>query len=241
MEINGNYKYDSQYNPEIYTLCGLSALLLISVISCLIYYKMTFIDKKLNFNAPEVLVNILLSSGLMSGFLCVFYFTYLDKVEKDVLLNNIKGVFNDITPSINLPANVVSIIKNLINYVNTNYVPDSTRDDNAINNNQKIRNKAIMIFGGGFALIMIVALAILIIKKASIAKIIGINLLLLASIALTEFMFATFFVSNYSYLDLNNVIYDGLAVYQESVPNLNNASNPALPVAGFYTDPFYTT
>jgi|694.fasta_scaffold86510_4 hypothetical protein len=239
MELSGNYTYDSDYNTEIYTLTGLSAFLIIGIMVCLIYYFKTFTNIRSTWTISEVIVNILLSSGLMSGFLCIFYFTYLDKVEKDVLLNNIKNVFNDLGPEDKIPAEIVSLLQEIINYIKLNYVSNNNADANVIATNVAIRNKAIYIFGGGFCIVLIISIIIMLVVKAPIFKILGINLVLLASIAFTEFMFATFFVANYLYLDINNIIYDTLAVYQTGAPALTNEVNSAYPPPGYFSHPFF--
>lgn len=239
MELSGEYNYDSQYNPEIFSLCGMAGIFLIGIIGCLIYYYVKFTDKQMHYSRPEVIVNILLASGLMSGFLCIFYFTYLDKVEKEVMINNIKSVFSDIMPANKIPANIAGIINSLLTFLDANNVQDDSVDTDAIANNTKIRTRAIIIFGGGFICVVIIALITIFMNKLDILKIIGINMLLLLSIVIMEFIFATFFVANYDYIDINNVLYDGLAVLQWDNIALTSVVNPSYPTQGYYYYAFY--
>ena len=76
-------------------------------------------------------------------------------------------------------------------------------------------------------------------NKLDILKIIGINMLLLLSIVIMEFIFATFFVANYDYIDINNVLYDGLAVLQWDNIALTSVVNPSYPTQGYYYYAFY--
>jgi hypothetical protein len=116
----------------------------------------------------------------------------------------------------------------------------SNEDLDIINNNKKIKNNAIRLCGLFIVGITALSLIILLIKKIFIPKIFGLNLLLLLSVGVMEFLFATYFVVNFRNIDINNVVYDILAVHQLHNPNLiNSRLNPMFPQKGYYYNKFW--
>jgi hypothetical protein len=95
MEVSGDYRYSKKYNPEIYSLIVVSAGVLIFLLGNILYYLVTFTNKFKMLPFLEMFVNIILSAGLMAGFLCIFFFTYLERVEQEVIINNIKNVLEN--------------------------------------------------------------------------------------------------------------------------------------------------
>lgn len=240
MKLTGEYVFDPTYNNEILISSLLSGLVVITIFGLLFYYFITFKGKKMHFHFAEMSVNILLSSGLISGFLCLFYFTYLYKIEKDVLCRNIKRVFKDLLPEDKINPEYIEIIKNLIEYVKKSYIDKSENEDSVdIAQNNSVRNKAIIIYAGGFAVIIIISIILIIYYKLPMLEIFGINLILLIGLAISDFMFETFFAKNYNYIDINNILYDSLAVYQKQNPYLSSKVDPALPPSGKYFNPFF--
>jgi hypothetical protein len=243
MEVSGSYSRD--YYPEIYVVCALTGIIIIALISAIIYGTI----KHRKSYGPVMLINILLSSGLMSGFLCIFYFTYLDTVEKQLFRDTItKGITDSIY---GLPIAIRKYIaigaQALIAQQQRQgqgqeqgqgqplTSPDIMLDQETELINTTIKHKAYLIFGILFGAIIIVSFAICYkFFYTEIAKIFGINTVLLLSIMLIEIMFATFFIKNYIILDTNNITYAGLAVYQ-----WGNSNNPAFSPVGSYLYPFF--
>lgn len=265
MEINGITTRNTQYYPEIYSLVGILLAIIIYAIISSIYYFRHFTESKIN--KVKFISNILLSSGLMAGFLCIFYFTYLKNIEKQVFIDNIRDVINTIVSV--MPYSIKSFLAALIPenfklqvFTDVNETSDANPDANPdvnpnadngdadiIASNKNIIIKAILIFGT-LCILIFIGVTILLYKTGkNIVKIYGVNLLLLSSIAFMETIFATYFVSNIITIDINNVIYMLLAVHQIYDPAINSGSynewgthgNLSVPPMGYYAAPFYTT
>ena len=241
MEITGDYNKNAQYYPEIYTLCTITGIIIVCAIISSIYYFVSFPESSIN--KISFTVNIILSSGLMAGFLCIFFFTYLDGIEKQVFINNISDIIYKFIS--NMPSEVKTQLKTLIQVENIIDI-NSSSDIDILNNNADIKLKAFLIFGAIALVIIFSSIIVLYLNQLAIIKTFGINLLLLSSIAIIEFLFATYFVTNYINIDINNLVYNWLAVHQWGDSSMNSGSlisgihgNLILKPVGYYLYPFF--
>jgi hypothetical protein len=230
MELSLDYNYSTKYIPEVYTLIALLIIIVVFIIASFIYYYARYMNKvKIETSKVEILINILLSAAFMSGFLCVFYFTYITGIEEKVVVNNIVDVLDKniskVPPGFitTLQAdNIIPATTGIIPEINA--IADAGADGGAdvalsdsdlvtIQKNKNIEIKAILIFGIFTVVIIIFSFLILRYFRLNYKKIFILNGILLASIALIEFIFATYFVANFINIDLNNLIYITLSVF----------------------------
>ncbi len=157
------------------------------------------------FNIPLFIVNLLLFSGFAGSFLTIFFFTYVKDVEKEIVLNNVKYITNNLIDNytILLEQDQKTYIANLLNNININ---DLTNEDKiVIDKNKNLFNKTIKILIIG--LICVLVLTFIICSKYNIkyTDVLIKNLILLVFIGIVEFIFLKYFIRNYLSANINFV------------------------------------
>jgi hypothetical protein len=148
----------------------------------------------------HMIINIIMNSGLIASFIAVFFFTYATTIEEDIVKNQTVIVINDLMQTIN-PLLPDDVKKQMYNNIKASDMSDV--DTNASNINNKIINDAYS------SLIIIFSIALLIVMLISIAynhnlyEILGLNLILLVLVALTEFTFLHFIPHKFISADTN--------------------------------------
>jgi hypothetical protein len=157
---------------------------------------------------PQEIAYIIFGVILIASFISVFFFTYVSKVEGDVVKSQMSRIVNDLAGGSNLiltPDQKKSIGTAIQNNL---VVPDmSTEDAEVKSNNNKLKKKALKIFGS----IVIAGLAVIayLYMKYSInlTEIVKYSLIILLVVALTEYLFVTEVSKNYEIVDPNYVRY----------------------------------
>ena len=152
-------------------------------------------------------LNVLLPSVFAAIFIGVFFFTYGNTVERDVVMNNINYLINDMTREIILlPDNSIKIIKDKVNNIT---LPDMTiKDKQVSDSNDLLYNKVKSI-----SIILLVCTIIIIYYVSSyynlssdeIQELVIKSVLLLLCIGLVEFIFLNLIVKNYYSVDMNKI------------------------------------
>jgi hypothetical protein len=148
----------------------------------------------------HVIINVITFSGLAAIFISIFFFTYAGAIEQEIVVDQANIVVNDLMQTINpllTPAQKEQMKTKLV-------LPDNSHEDlHSLNSNNKLMSEAysqlLIIFG----VCMGVSLLLCIIFKHNYFKIIGLNLLLLVFIGLTELIFLHFIPKNYIIADTN--------------------------------------
>ena len=166
----------------------------------------------------KVLINVL----FISAFISIFFFTYGTIIEKNVIINQMRVISNNIMQYVELSGNKLNT--ELYNYNNKLLSPEnmkkiSANDEKALSGNKKIVKlvkKCILIFS--VSVLIIIILFFIISKstdkdkddenKFSFSKILEIlieSLIILIFIGLTEFSFLIFFGAKYISIDTNEI------------------------------------
>lgn len=152
------------------------------------------------------IAHILCGTSLVSIFIVVFFFTYAAKIEQKIVQERCTEIIDDLTNVVTqLPPEYKSMISTEIApYL---VVPPSLEDEDR---KVEAQNKALMKKAAIFlAVFVAIAFSIIFIMSKmygfSFLDILKENFLVLIFVALTEFVFLTFFAQNYITIDANFV------------------------------------
>lgn len=147
----------------------------------------------------QFLCNTVVQVTLIFVFLCVFFFTYAKNKEKEVIITNIDFLVKDIIG--NFPVNLKNFLPKQKTTTEVN--PDDIKVEET---NKKILKKSIITVSifVVFAILLVIFCQVMSIKSTipffknfNIGKILIESLVILFFIALTEFVFITFFGSKF--------------------------------------------
>lgn len=156
-----------------------------------------------NWNWPLFATSIIFNSVIIIVFITLFFFTYISKIERNVVNNQVTSLIEDLNRelSIIIDDKEKATLREFIQ----NSPIDYSSDAKVADDNKKIRNKAYktlgIIVGVGVALII----GLTLIFKLDLSKLLVSGVVSLAAVAITEFIFATFFAQNFKTLDENKV------------------------------------
>ena len=182
----------------------------------------------------KVLINVL----LISTFICIFFFTYGTFIEKTVITNQMDIIANNFIDTFRLFGNSPNTnLKNTI--VNTLLIPDtinkiSEEDHDALKNNPDII-KLVTYFILGFIGVVIVIIGGFLgtnfLTFCDLKEILIESSVILLFIALTEYIFLSFFGSKFISIDTNTIkleIINNLSEYNESLKKQQQSNmNPS--------------
>lgn len=152
------------------------------------------------------MVYVILNATLVSSFICIFFFTYVTDVEKQLFMSQVDRILNSAYDSVKLfltpqmKSHIIAAIDNRTDQASLEHV-----DRKIKLSNQKLRNLTYLIT---FVLVLtglIVSYHLCVQHNLNFYKILGNNVIILLGIALIEYIFATHIVTRYIYIDSNFV------------------------------------
>jgi hypothetical protein len=151
--------------------------------------------------------NIICATAMISVFIGIFFFTYASKIERNIVVKRSTEIVDDITSNMKMiiPEDQKQIIKNTIVPYLT--IPDSLNKadkdvENANNALQKSAIEYIFIFA---SVCIVIVFCLSMMFKFSFFEIVEENIIVLVFVAITEYIFLTFFAQNYITIDSNFV------------------------------------
>jgi hypothetical protein len=172
------------------------------------------------------LVNLILFCTFAASFLTIFFFTYVKKIEEQIVLNNISYLIDETFDSyvILLSDDQKKQIKE---YINTIVLKDMSAEDKEVKkHNNKLRNMAFGIIGVLFVVSIVVSFIICRYKGYNFIEILIKNIILLCGVGLVEFIFLKLFGSKYICANMNfvkgkiaSMIYNPSMDSQTNLPN----------------------
>lgn len=181
--------------------CGI--LVMIFILSLLNYgIKRTLSMIRTNIFDEHMLINIIMNVGLIAGFLGVFFFTYVADVEQDIVKINTKIITDDLMQLIapTLSDESKAELKQKLKE------PDLKHEDKMVSDkNKKVTNDAMVVLILMLDIGLTISFIISVIFKHNFIKILGVNLVILTLVALTEFAFVNFIPYKYISADTNYV------------------------------------
>lgn len=157
------------------------------------------------------LINILLVSVFAAIYIGIFFFSYGKLVEKEVVINNVNYLINDLKKDLKLlPKNITTVLSNYIGDNSPNIdTPDMVEKDKkvAISNDMlfnKVINVSTILLVVTFIIVYYLSTSVNL-SSDEIYELIIKSVLLLGCIALVEFLFLELVIKNYYSVDPNNI------------------------------------
>lgn len=154
----------------------------------------------------STIANVVLHVILIASFIVMFFFTYGSKVEGEIVKKQCTAIVDDIMADVGvfLPANVQIPTSGLT-------APDMTElDEKVAVANRELMQRTLrlmsIVFVVGFVIIVSMSIAF----KFSLKDLLVHNAITLLFVALTEFVFLTFFAKNYITIDASFIKYKAL-------------------------------
>lgn len=156
------------------------------------------------------IANILLHVILISAFLVVFFFTYAARVESEIVESQSKAIVKDIADEVKilLPDAYINKLGSSIDSIQS---PDMRDEDQKVKEaNDKLKADVIRVI----TIVIFIGLTVVWLishfygnKQFTFTGIVTHNIIILAFVALTEFVFLNYFARNYISIDSNYVKY----------------------------------
>jgi len=149
-------------------------------------------------------ISIITSVGIIMAFLGIFFFTYASIIEQNIVEINTNIIVNDLLDIINplLDNNAKTNIINNIKY------PNMDKEDADVNdNNSKIVSSAFISLLIIFIITICIGFGISYYTKNNFWEIIGLNLIILICVGLTEYTFLHLIPKKFIAADTNYVRY----------------------------------
>lgn len=174
-------------------------------------------------NIFKASIDILLGVVMIATFISVFFFTYVSRVEGEIVESQVRKIVKDLTSSLAFYSSGSNnnakemLLKQALERLT---VPDlSSADAEVREKNHEIKKKAALIFGVLIAIGVFIIFILYVIghkygKKIELRKLIISNIIILVLVAITEFVFVTTVSKNYQIVDANFVRYRILADLQ---------------------------
>ena len=154
------------------------------------------------------IADILLHVILISSFLVIFFFTYASKVEKEIVVRQSTDIVKDVIQSttVILPDAVIKDMSTLLSEHGKK--SDMSDEDAEIEKaNKELLDNTVKTIGIVCVVGIICVYIMSKVYKFSMTDLVVHNLIIVSFVALTEFLFLTYFAKNYDSIDANFVKY----------------------------------
>lgn len=149
----------------------------------------------------KFLLNVLLSVGLLSIFICVFFFTYAKNMEEKIVINQTKNLVDDLTTDILTFKPIKDKLKMVVKYFEP---PDMSEQDKKVHdNNLQLLQKVVHIIVIFAIIVFTFVIFSIYIYDLSYYEIFWPNIIILIFVGLTEIFFITFIAPNFISFDPN--------------------------------------
>ena len=156
---------------------------------------------------PTVLLHVI----LIASFIVIFFFTYGSKIEGDIVKNQCTEIVNDLMGDIHtvIPEEDRAALHNTIEPLLQ--APDMTKLDAEVKEaNEKLMQKTIKLIMIVFAIGVGFIAALWVVFRFSVKDLVVHSFLSLFFVAITEYVFLTYFAKNYITIDSNYIKYRAL-------------------------------
>jgi hypothetical protein len=179
------------------------------------------------YHIDELAINIILNIGLIITFISLFFFMYVSIVEEKIVQDQsflltkefITKIKPLLTPELSLN------LKNSLKEQNMTHQDEISKEHNNLLKNNAYTH---IIFLFGICILVVLFISIYFInQKTNLIITIGINLIMLFIVGLTQFSFLTLIPSNYITADPNYLIYKLLTSIRNKIiiPNKSTESS----------------
>ena len=150
----------------------------------------------------HMFISIISSVGIVMAFLGIFFFTYAADVEQEIVQINASIVVEDLLDVISpiLDDNTKASVITKLKYPDMHYA-----DNEVLKNNKNIMTNALGKLAIIFFVLITIGYGISYVSKNNYMSIIGLNLVILIFIGLTEYTFLNMIVKKFIAVDTNYI------------------------------------
>jgi len=174
------------------------------------------------FNKEEI-ANIILHVTLISTFIGIFFFTYASRIEENIVKKQVAFLIEDNREIISLIPN--DIKQNLVSKLNDIKLDLSEDDNKTTEQNKKLLLNAAKILSVVLIVGVYIVLKMSHMYNFNFVHLLKENLIILCFVALTEFVFLTFFVQHYLSIDPNIIKRKFITIISGNNSNTNSGNN----------------
>ena len=156
---------------------------------------------------PYFISYVTLSVILVSTFISIFFFTYVSKVEEEIVKTQMDNIVVNLIKDLNLwvSPEFKNILRDSVNKMKS---PETSQeDDEVLKSNNKLLIKSIKVFGIVFCIGIFLIWCMWYKYRFNIKEIVLYNLIMICFVALTYFLFLISVPKNYNIIDVNHVKY----------------------------------
>jgi len=156
-------------------------------------------------NLIKLAVNTSMLAAFAVCFIGIFFFTYAKNVEKNIVVDNVKYLIDNLSPNFNLlPHNEYSFVKNNINNFKLSNMDKEDNEVEEANKHLLIQSAKVL----GCILVLALVFSYYMCNKYNLdfTDMLYHNLILVGCVALVEFIFLNLVARNYTSADPNIII-----------------------------------
>jgi len=153
---------------------------------------------------PQDYASIILHIIIIVTFIMIFFFTYGSYLEGQVIKSQMEYIVDDLVGDIKIIApDLASSLKQRIKSIKK---PNLEEEDRIVEeNNRKLRNKALLVIGSTLIIGLALIYSLSKYYAFNLKDIIIVNTVSLIAVAITYFLFTTFFIASFRSADPNFV------------------------------------
>jgi hypothetical protein len=152
----------------------------------------------------ENIINVLVLVAFAISFITIFFFTYVKEIEKQIVINNVNYLINNLIPHTNLLNQ--DIKKKIIDEIDKIQLPDLANEDKEVKaRNKTLINKSILIITIICIIVFFISYFMCTKYNIDLSNVIIRNILLVIGIGMTEFVFLHLAIKRYISADPNVV------------------------------------
>lgn len=155
------------------------------------------------FRNPYFYANLLLSVLFISLFICIFFFTYASRVERQIVIDQTNQIVDQFTDTIHEVTPQNELLSDFVSKLDPGDL--STEDEKVAQQNRALLQQATLWIGIFVVVLVILSAGIVWYWKLDWKKLLWTNLIILFCVALTEFFFLGFIARNYISFDPNYI------------------------------------
>lgn len=154
---------------------------------------------------PHFIINFLIATSFATSFIAFFFFTYAKNVERQIVVNNVNYLIDDLT------SNVISFTNDetkelIISQLDKVNLGDMSEEDKKVEeSNNNLLSQSLKLFGTLLIINLTLAFIIARVYEINFEEILISNIMLLFAIALTEYFFLDYVIIHYISVDPNKI------------------------------------
>lgn len=160
------------------------------------------------------IINVIVSVALISTFLGFFFFTYVAKVEQEIVIQQSHLLADNIVDYVSLYVSP----ETASTFTSSIQIPDMSENDDIINKiNKQLKNKAYTILISLSTILLLTSYYLCKTNKIEFKEVMKFNFIILIAVSLVEVLFLNLVGRNYITVDMNIIKFNFLKNLREYI------------------------